>query len=94
MPSLKSSRATERVNITNKQLRVWFRWIHIVGAWLIGGFVYSPGRDAAWYVLTMQVGVIPILILTGLVMWKQALAGRWINAVINAVVGGKNRAQV
>ena len=66
------------MRLTNKHLRVLFRWTHLVGAWLIGAFVYSPGRDEAWFVLSMQWGVIPILTLTGLAMWKQALVGRWL----------------
>ncbi|CAA9585868.1 MAG: hypothetical protein AVDCRST_MAG86-3751 [uncultured Truepera sp.] len=66
------------MGFTNKQVRVWSRWIHLIGAWLIGAFVYSPGRDEAWFVLVMQLGVIPVLTLTGIAMWKQALVGRWL----------------
>jgi thiosulfate reductase cytochrome b subunit len=61
-----------------KHLRQWVRWIHIAGAALIGTFVYSPWRHDSWFVLTMQVAVIPLLTLTGLALWKQAIVNRWL----------------
>lgn len=60
------------MSLTNKQLRDTTRILHIVGAILIGTFVYSPLRINDAFVLLMQVGMIPLLTLTGLVMWQQA----------------------
>ena len=54
------------MGLTNNHLRILFRWTHLVGAWLIGAFVYAPGRDEAWFVLSMQWGVMPVIDLTGL----------------------------
>ena len=66
------------MRLTNKQLRIWSRWIHLLGAGLIGTFIYSPWRSEDGFVLLMQVGVIPVLTLTGVAMWKQAIVGRWL----------------
>lgn len=46
------------------------RWIHLVGAALIGAYVYSPWSSLTWFTLLMQIGVIPALTLSGLWMWK------------------------
>lgn len=45
------------------------RWIHLVSSVAIGTFIYSPWRNEATFLLSMQVFVIPILTLTGLWMW-------------------------
>lgn len=46
------------------------RWVHLIGAALIGTYVYAPWSDLTWFTLTMQIGVIPALTLTGMWMWK------------------------
>ena len=46
------------------------RWAHLIGALLIGTYIYSPLSELLWFQLLMQVAVIPILTLTGLWMWK------------------------
>jgi hypothetical protein len=58
--------------ISGKQLRMTMRIIHVVGAALIGAFVYSPWASIPWFLALMQFGVIPILSLSGFVMWQQA----------------------
>jgi uncharacterized iron-regulated membrane protein len=54
------------------------RIIHLVGAALIGTFVYGPWSNIAWFVALMQFGVIPLLTLSGFVMWQQARVLAWL----------------
>jgi hypothetical protein len=58
--------------MTGKHLRTLMRLIHLIGSALIGTFVYSPWSTLPWFIALMQFGVIPILALSGLVMWQQA----------------------
>ncbi|WKN43377.1 hypothetical protein [Tunicatimonas pelagia] len=46
------------------------RWIHLIGAALIGTYVYSPWSQLNGFTLLMQLTVIPALTLTGFWMWK------------------------
>lgn len=51
-------------------MRDALRWVHILGAALIGTYIYSPWPDQYWFTLLMQALVIPTLTITGLWMWK------------------------
>lgn len=50
--------------------RLALRWLHLVGAAVLGAFVYSPLQHVAWFALLTQAVVIPALSLTGFWMWK------------------------
>lgn len=56
--------------------RIIFRWIHIVLAIPIAGYVYSPFDQLPNYAPTVRYVAIPVLILTGLWMWKGHLLRR------------------
>jgi thiosulfate reductase cytochrome b subunit len=58
--------------MSNRQLRVALRWVHIVGGALIATFVYAPWGASPLSLALMRWGVIPVLILTGLLLWQQA----------------------
>lgn len=58
--------------ISGKQLRRVTRWIHIVGSILLGIYIYSPWSRYVAFSRLMQIGVIPILTLSGIAMWQQA----------------------
>ena len=47
-----------------------FRWIHIVFAIPIAGYVYSPFAELPNYAPVVRFVSVPILVLTGLWMWK------------------------
>lgn len=64
--------------MTGRTLRTLSRALHLVGSALIGAFVYSPLGDLAWFTALMQFGVIPLLALSGVVMWQQARVQRWL----------------
>ena len=50
--------------------RTVFRSIHIVGAAIIGTYIYSPWSSLDWFTLLIQAVVIPVLSLSGIWMWK------------------------
>lgn len=62
--------------MSNRQLRVVLRWVHIVGGALIATFVYGPWGASPLFLGLMRWGVIPVLILTGLLLWQQARLGK------------------
>ena len=50
--------------------RMIFRSIHIIGAALVGTYIYSPWSSLDWFTLLNQVVVVPMLSLSGIWMWK------------------------
>jgi predicted tellurium resistance membrane protein TerC len=56
--------------------RMIFRWIHIVLAIPIIGYVYSPFENLPDYAPVVRFISIPVLVLTGLWMWKGHLLRR------------------
>lgn len=52
------------------------RWIHIVFSIPIAGYVYSPFADLPNYAPVVRYVAIPVLVLTGLWMWKGHLLRR------------------
>ena len=56
--------------------RVIVRWIHIVLAIPIAGYVYSPFSELPNYAPVVRYVAVPVMILTGLWMWKGHLVRR------------------
>ena len=52
------------------------RWIHIVFAIPILGYIYSPFEAIPMYASRVRFVVVPIMILSGLWMWKGHLLRR------------------
>ena len=52
------------------------RWIHVVFSIPIVGYVYSPFTDLPDYAPVVRFVSIPVLVLTGLWMWKGHLIRR------------------
>jgi thiosulfate reductase cytochrome b subunit len=52
------------------------RWIHIVLAIPIAGYVYSPFENIPQYAGPTRYVFFPVLVLTGLWMWKGLAIGR------------------
>ena len=52
------------------------RWIHIVFSIPVLGYVYSPFADLPEYAPIVRFVSIPVLVLTGLWMWKGHLLPR------------------
>jgi predicted tellurium resistance membrane protein TerC len=55
------------------------RWIHIVFGIPIIGYVYSPFEELPNYVPVVRFVSIPVLVLTGLWMWKGHVLRRLIS---------------
>jgi hypothetical protein len=47
-----------------------FRWIHIVFSIPILGYIYSPFEDLQYYANSVRFVVVPVVLLSGLWMWK------------------------
>jgi hypothetical protein len=56
--------------------RVILRWIHIIVAIPIAGYVYSPFKNLPDYAPPTRYVFLPIMVLTGLWMWKGYLVRR------------------
>jgi hypothetical protein len=56
--------------ITNATQRTVFRWIHIVLAIPIAGYIYSPFDKIPAYAPPTRYVFVPVMIATGLWMWK------------------------
>ena len=56
--------------MTQAAKRSILRWIHIVSSIPIIGYVYSPFEEIPNYAAPTRYVFLPILVLTGLWMWK------------------------
>jgi predicted tellurium resistance membrane protein TerC len=52
------------------------RWIHLVFSIPILGYVYSPFEDIPHYAPVVRFAAVPVIVLTGLWMWKGQAFGR------------------
>lgn len=56
------------------------RWFHIIVAFFVGAYFYSPiVPTLSWSLPLIKFGLIPLLMLSGLALWKQAKLMKWIN---------------
>ena len=66
-------------NITNRGIaRSIFRWIHIVMAVPILGYIYSPFDRLPNYAPATRLVFVPAMVLSGLWMWKGHVVRRLI----------------
>ena len=56
--------------MTDATKRSIFRWIHLVFAIPIAGYVYSPFAELPNYAPVVRFVSVPVLVLTGFWMWK------------------------
>lgn len=50
--------------------RAILRWIHIVFALPLAGYIYGPPEETVQYLPFFRMVYLPVVILTGLWMWK------------------------
>src|ERR1051326_6815897 len=63
--------ASANTNLVNRSIaRSVFRWIHIVLAIPILGYIYSPFDKLPSYAFRTRFIFVPIMVLSGLWMWK------------------------
>jgi hypothetical protein len=66
-----SANAVNAVNIVNRGFtRSIFRWIHIVFGIPIIGYIYDSPSNTPHYAPTIRYVFIPVLLLSGLWLWK------------------------
>jgi hypothetical protein len=64
-------------NITSRGIPHWiFRWIHIIFSIPILGYIYSPFDKLPSYAVQTRYVFVPVMILSGLWMWKGHLVRR------------------
>lgn len=62
--------------ISASNQRVIVRWIHLVLAIPIIGYIYSPFEQLPDYAPTVRFVAFPVILITGLWMWKGHLVRR------------------
>ena len=58
--------------------RAIFRWIHIVSGIPILGYIYTPFEELHGFAHLVRFGFVPVLVLSGLWMWKSHVVERLI----------------
>ena len=59
--------------------RTVFRWIHIVFAIPIVGYIYDSPSNTRYYAFSIRYGFVPVLVLSGLWLWKGHVIRRLIS---------------
>jgi hypothetical protein len=65
--------------MNNQTQRSILRWIHIVFGIPVIGYIYSPFEDLRYYARSIRFVFLPVLLLSGLWMWKGHLLRRLIS---------------
>jgi hypothetical protein len=65
--------------ISNATQRTIFRWIHIIVAIPILGYIYSPFEKLPDYASATRFVFLPVMVVTGLLMWKGHVLRRLIS---------------
>ena len=66
--------------------RTVFRWIHIVFAIPILGYIYSPFEKLPDYAFRTRFIFVPVMVLSGLWMWKGHVVRRLISKTAHILV--------
>ena len=72
--------ATAAKNMNPMIPRWVFRWIHIILAIPIYGYIYSPFDLVHYYATPTRYVFVPIIVLSGLWMWKGHVVRRWFSS--------------
>ncbi len=64
---------------SNARARPVFRWIHIIFSIPILGYIYSPFEDIPNYAPAVRFVFLPIMVISGLWMWKGYVLQRLIS---------------
>jgi hypothetical protein len=65
-------------------VRIIFRWIHIVFSIPILGYIYDSPKDTPNYAWAIRSVFVPVIILSGLWMWKGHVVRRLISKTKSA----------
>jgi len=76
----KEDRKTMQEPILKQSTKRWiFRWIHIVFSIPIIGYIYSPFEQIPNYARPTRYFFVPVMVLSGLWMWK----GHWVRRLFS-----------
>jgi hypothetical protein len=50
--------------------RALYRTVHLVAGAILGAYVYSPLGDVGWFKFTTRDIVVPLIMVTGVWLWK------------------------
>ena len=67
--------------ISNATKRSILRWIHLVFSIPILGYIYSPFEEIPKYADFVRLFVVPVILLSGLWMWKGHLLRRLVRSL-------------
>jgi hypothetical protein len=56
-----------------------FRTIHLIGAAIVGAYIYSPWKELEWFALLNKGVIFPALTVSGLWMWQGHKLRAWLN---------------
>ena len=74
------TQSSDAANIINRGIpRLIFRWIHLVFSIPILGYIYSPFDKIPNYAPLTRFAFVPIMVLSGLWMWKGHVVRRLIS---------------
>ncbi|MGR5284218.1 hypothetical protein ACP3V5_02765 [Vibrio maritimus] len=60
-------------------MRQILRWVHIVCALFLGTALYSPLQNNEAFMTLTLFGLVPIVAITGIMMWKQGKLMKFVN---------------
>ena len=60
------------------RFRTVLRWFHIFVALFVGAYFYSPLATVNWSLPLIKYALVPLLVVSGLAMWKQAKVLKWL----------------
>jgi hypothetical protein len=79
---------TRSANIANRGItRTIFRWIHLVLSIPIVGYIYSPFDKIPQYAAPTRYVFVPVMILSGLWMWKGHVVRRLLSKRSSVATG-------
>ncbi|MBZ0165701.1 MAG: hypothetical protein K8I00_02765 [Candidatus Omnitrophica bacterium] len=59
-----------------KKIRVMLRWVHIVFGLVIMCYIYSPFHQYVVFQWIVKAGILPVVTLTGIWVWKFAAVNK------------------
>lgn len=64
--------------MTNKQLRTYIRYVHLLEGILIAIYIYSPtAQQSPIYSGMVQLVIVPFIVISGLALWQQPRINKW-----------------
>ena len=67
------------------------RWIHIIFSVPIVGYIYSPFEVIPDYAPLTRFVFLPVMLLSGLWMWKGYLVRRLLSGLVRKALGGRKQ---